>query len=270
MSQAPRAIVFTDLDGTLLDHETYSSSASLPGIRRLREHGIPLLPATSKTLAELVPIVQALDLDFPVIVENGAAVVWQRDPVRIESIQVDYKELCGALRRMAAKLDLPLVGFADVDVEEVARRTRLPRESAIRAMKRYGDEPFWSERRLDDEEMSALRAAVRDEDLRLTKGGRFFHLHGKADKGTAVRKVVEVFRKKQADLRTAAFGDSANDRPMLAVVDRPYAVRKSTGGIHPSLASVPGLTATKGTGPRGFTEGVETLLELWRDLLVHG
>ncbi len=31
-------LIFTDLDGTLLDHETYSWEAAQPAIERLRQH----------------------------------------------------------------------------------------------------------------------------------------------------------------------------------------------------------------------------------------
>ncbi|MFQ5696467.1 MAG: mannosyl-3-phosphoglycerate phosphatase, partial [Terriglobia bacterium] len=50
----PRLIVFTDLDATLLDHQTYSWAAAEPALRRLRLLGIPLVFCTSKTRAEVL------------------------------------------------------------------------------------------------------------------------------------------------------------------------------------------------------------------------
>src|SRR5262245_50293684 len=46
-------LVFTDLDGTLLDADTYSYEAASPALERLRERGTPLVMVTSKTRAEV-------------------------------------------------------------------------------------------------------------------------------------------------------------------------------------------------------------------------
>jgi hypothetical protein len=46
-------VVFSDLDGTLLDHETYSFDAARPGLDALKSRGIPLILASSKTRAEM-------------------------------------------------------------------------------------------------------------------------------------------------------------------------------------------------------------------------
>lgn len=45
-------VVFTDLDGTLLDSETYSCEKSLAMINRLKESGTPLIFCSAKTRVE--------------------------------------------------------------------------------------------------------------------------------------------------------------------------------------------------------------------------
>ena len=47
-------LVFTDLDGSLLDHHSYSYQAALPRLQQLEQLGVPVIPATSKTRAEIV------------------------------------------------------------------------------------------------------------------------------------------------------------------------------------------------------------------------
>ena len=49
----PAFVVFSDLDGTLLDHSTYSWKAAAPALAALRDRGIPLILASSKTSAEI-------------------------------------------------------------------------------------------------------------------------------------------------------------------------------------------------------------------------
>ena len=68
----PPLIVFTDLDGTLLDHETYSLEPARPALDRLASEGIPLILASSKTAAEIDRLRAEIGCaDFPAIVENG-------------------------------------------------------------------------------------------------------------------------------------------------------------------------------------------------------
>ncbi|MCK5421566.1 MAG: HAD-IIB family hydrolase, partial [Deltaproteobacteria bacterium] len=67
-------MVFTDLDGTLLEHETYSSEAAIPAINALKEKNIPLIFCTSKTRAEIEEIQFQLKNIHPFISENGGAI----------------------------------------------------------------------------------------------------------------------------------------------------------------------------------------------------
>jgi HAD superfamily hydrolase (TIGR01484 family) len=46
-------VVFTDLDGTLLDHHTYEWTAARPALQRLTQTGTPCVFVTSKTRAEV-------------------------------------------------------------------------------------------------------------------------------------------------------------------------------------------------------------------------
>ena len=67
-------LVFSDLDGSLLDHYTYSFLEALPTVNLLEQLNIPLVLASSKTRAEIIELRSALGNRHPFIVENGAAV----------------------------------------------------------------------------------------------------------------------------------------------------------------------------------------------------
>jgi mannosyl-3-phosphoglycerate phosphatase len=262
-----RAIVFSDLDGTLLDHETYSWRAAQAGIESLRRNGIPLVPSTSKTVAELVELAARIGFGPTAIVENGAAIAWRLgDPPEVEIIGAPYQELCAALAEIRRQLALPLVGFADVDAAGISEGAGLDPATAALAKQRHGDEPFWSERELTAAEVEKLAQAVAARGLRLARGGRYFHLTGEEDKGSAARKVIERMTTAGGGPRTAAFGDAANDVPLLETVDYPFAVRRPGGAVDPVLARVPGVRVTEGVGPVGFSEGIGTLLRHWSDL----
>ena len=71
MSELP--VIFTDLDGTLLDHDTYSAEAARSVLEKVTARGIPVIPATSKTYSEVVEFRDSMNLTHAFIVENGAA-----------------------------------------------------------------------------------------------------------------------------------------------------------------------------------------------------
>lgn len=75
----PRLLVFSDLDGTLLDANDYDWSPAQPALDRLANAGIPLVLSSSKTAAEMAWLQAAMGLHLPAIVENGAAVVLPKD-----------------------------------------------------------------------------------------------------------------------------------------------------------------------------------------------
>ena len=67
-------LIFTDLDGSLLDHNNYSHRPADTLLKGLNDDGIPVIIATSKTYAEVINLRKELKNQHPFIVENGAAV----------------------------------------------------------------------------------------------------------------------------------------------------------------------------------------------------
>ncbi len=69
-----KIVVFTDLDGTLLDHATYSHEPALPALQLLREQQIPLVLCSSKTRTEIEYYRRLLDNHDPFVSENGGGI----------------------------------------------------------------------------------------------------------------------------------------------------------------------------------------------------
>ena len=49
----PSILIFTDLDGSLLDHDGYSHAGAAPALGTLRAQAVPLVFVTSKTRTEI-------------------------------------------------------------------------------------------------------------------------------------------------------------------------------------------------------------------------
>ncbi|PKN35377.1 MAG: mannosyl-3-phosphoglycerate phosphatase [Deltaproteobacteria bacterium HGW-Deltaproteobacteria-19] len=261
-------LLFSDLDGTLLNHDDYSYEDARPVLERIRREGIPLVIASSKTRVEVEEIQEEIGLRMPFIVENGGGIYFprgcrgtpylpgsEREPYFAVRLGMPYEEIREFVAR--AQQRIPLRGFGDMTVEEVARLTDLPLERARLAKTREFSEPFLLE---DGEWLPELTARADEIGLSITRGGRFFHLvrHGQ-DKGRAVRFVKTVFRRQWNEpILTVGLGDSLNDIPLLMAVDYPVLI-PSPGGKELQI-EVPRLILATVPGSLGWRKSVEGIL----------
>lgn len=262
-------VVFTDLDGTLLDHRTYSFEPARPALEALLEAGVPLVFCTSKTRLETERWRRSLANVHPFIVENGGAVfvpegyfgsdaAFDRREGGFGLLEFGrpYEELRRALGAIRTATGLPLRGFGDMAVEEIAALCGFSREEAALAAMREYDEPFTG---ADGPALARVVAAAEAEGLKIVSGGRFHHLVGGSDKGRAVRALTDLYSRSRGPVRTAGLGDSPNDEPMLREVDLPVLVRKPDGG-HAGAIHLPGLSIAPYAGPEGWREAVLDIL----------
>ncbi len=279
MGDDRRWILFADLDGTLLDRETYEPGPSLTALARCREADIPVVFSSSKTGEEIRFYHEryASHPGCPFIAENGGGVFfpmahWDRPPgaERKEpfwkvTLGARHVEVLGVLERAAEKAGVNIRSFSGMAPEEIARRTGLSLEEARRAGQRDFDEPFWIEEDEDREMFAAFREAVEEGGMQLTRGGRCFHVHGASDKGKAARYVRERYEAAVGDVRAAAVGDAANDLAMFLAVDRAYLVRRGDESYDPDVPRRGNIRFVPGVGPFGFRQAVDDLLLHTRD-----
>ena len=266
-----RMVLFTDLDGALLDATTYRYDVAYSALDRLRVYAVPLIICTSKTKAEVKPLRKEIDNLDPFIVESGGALYipegYFKDPLtgstgrdgyRVIELGIAYPRVRKALRRIEKMVGVPLIGFGDMTVEDIVRVTGLARPDAERARQREYDEPFL----IDGSPLSleGVREAAQQLGLAVLSGGQFHHLVGGTDKGRACRLLIELYRKEWGDVTTAGIGDGLNDWPMLQAVDRPFLVERPEGGYAAGVV-IAGLTRLRGIGPDGWKKGVSRLFE---------
>ncbi|MGB0723214.1 MAG: HAD-IIB family hydrolase [Gammaproteobacteria bacterium] len=266
-----RWLVFTDLDGTLLDHYDYGYAAAKPVMERLEAWGIPVHLASSKTFAEGIAYYREWGVRRPMIVENGAAVAvpaeecsadWgpeAADGYRVRPMGPDYASLRAALTELRARDGLDVQGFGDWTAADVARHTGLDEDAAERARQRAGTEPvIWSD---SDAALERFGADLQARGLRIVRGGRFHHIMGQTDKASGVNAVVALYaRQWDEPIRTLCLGDSENDRAMLESANCTIVVRR-TDGVHLAVNRDGDTCFTESPSPRGWAEGVEIWLD---------
>jgi mannosyl-3-phosphoglycerate phosphatase len=266
-----RTLIFTDLDGTLLDHRTYSFEPAGALLRNLRHRGIPVVFCTSKTRAEVEAIRAAAGNTDPFIVENGGAVfipagafgpppagAARVGPYDRILLGAPYGVLVTALRRIRAELGVRLRSFADMPVWEIAEATGLSLDQAELARRREFDEPFLIDE--DDDASGRVAEAIAARGFRCTRGGRFLHITGDNDKGRAVRILTDLHRDQWGPVRTIALGDSPNDLSMLTAADEAILIARSDATHDPEvLRALPGVHEA-GPGPAGWAAAVSALL----------
>lgn len=270
-------ILFTDLDGTLLNSETYAYEAALPVLETLKQRDIPVIPVTSKTRAEVETLIQQIGLTGPFVVENGSAIYIPREtcpfalpagedegPYRVVALGVAYVMARAGLKAIAQDLGRPLKGFGDLSVEQVQQLTGLAAEDAHQAKMREFSEPFLTPKNTSSEK---LTAAVEAMGFKVVVGDRFSHLiGGGAGKGLAVHQLVELYKPTLAAgqaIVTVGLGNSPNDLDMLENVDRAI-VLPGASGPHPQLGDR-GWAIAPQPAPEGWASAVNQVLTEFND-----
>ncbi|GHE20230.1 HAD-IIB family hydrolase [Halomonas urumqiensis] len=260
-------LLFTDLDGSLLDHHSYDWSPAAPWLARLKQLGVPVIPVTSKTRSEILPLRQALGLaDTPFIAENGAVAglppAWCHarldrgpgpDGLVIRTLGVDIGFIRKRISVWRTRLDARFTTMSEMSLDELSDFTGLSEAEARLARLREGSEPLiWDD---NDERLAAFRQGLAGDGLCLVRGGRFWHVTGESHKGSAVAWLVERFQALRGQRpRTLALGDGPNDIAMLEAVDQAVVIRGCHGlDVTPHQSA---LYRSEATGPTGWAEGV--------------
>ena len=262
-----RRVVFTDLDGTLLDHDTYDWQPAASTLEELARLGIPVVLVSSKTLPELEQLRQSLGVEAPVIAENGALIDSPQgyfpQTVADELTSIDRQTLQRHFREIRDGGQYDCMSFEELGDIGIAASTGLTNAEAQLANRRQASEPIqWN----DTE--ARLQEFVREAEARglsCTRGGRFVHLMGPVDKADAVAKLCSAYREKWPGsvLESIALGDGPNDLGMLRAADVAIVIPGRHGSPMPLDGHKRVIHATD-HGPTGWAATMQDIIDGWR------
>lgn len=271
-------LIFTDLDGTLLDHHTYSFQPAVEMLTKLKQSNIHVIPNTSKTFAELIFFRQQIHLDTPFIVENGAAVfipmgfVKQQPPGTevferfwVKSFSKSRAHWLTLLKTLPSELQQCYLGFTNMNNEQLCNETGLSAPAALNANSRLYSEPLkWLGTEQQKQEIKTL---LTNAGANVLQGGRFLHVSGHSDKGKAMLWLTEYLTSIETNtsFTTVALGDSYNDNEMLEAADIAVQI-KSHKHDFPALQRKDNVIQSTLYGPSGWTECLQQLIDPSKEL----
>ena len=262
-------IVFSDLDGTLLDHNNYSYTAAKPCLDYIRENNIPLIFTSSKTSIEIENLCAETNFYHPYIAENGALLCIPKNyfllntPTRTEyekiMIGLPREEINQVLQKQHSIYEFQ--SFSTLTTSEIMNNTGLSESQAIGANQRKCTEPIlWNDSQSKLTEFSKQLELL---NLQLLRGGRFHHVMGIHDKATTMSLLLQKYKNNgNKSITSIALGDSPNDYKMLKTADYGVVIPNP----HVAMASIEEsdkIIFAPNEGPKGWND---TLLNLFRKI----
>ena len=261
-----KPVIFTDLDGTLLDPTTYGSEAAGEALRAIEARDIPLIFVSSKTRAEIEVYRNTLHNHHPFVTENGGGLFipseYFAEPAgtsigayQLITLGSPHELIREKFIELRERTGASVRGFSDMSADEIATLTGLTVEAARLAKQREFEEPFV----FDGNPDPAFLKAIEDAGLRWTQG-RIFHIMGRHHKGAAIQTLKRLYEQKFDAITTIGLGDSLNDLSMLMKVDCPVLIRHDDGSFDERI-DLPNLIRSTLPGPTGWNATILQLLE---------
>jgi mannosyl-3-phosphoglycerate phosphatase len=258
-------VIFTDLDGTLLDRNTYSFEPALPALNLIKQKGVPLILSSSKTRAEIELYQKQLENGHPFVSENGGAIFIAKDYFSfpfyynrelgehfVLELGAPYSIIIEVLDSIRKETGISIKGFSDFTEEELSSLCGLGQKEATFAKKREYDEPFMIEG--GEKEFEIVKRKIKEKGMNYAWGGRFHHIFGKNDKGKAVEILKELYENQFFSILTVGIGDSLNDLPMLSLVDCPIFLKEKGDLVPETLSPIQNVRVINGGGSEAWNE----------------
>jgi len=276
-TSAANRIIFTDLDGTLLDHYDNSFAPAESLLAELEDIGIPVIPTSSMTHAEIIELRTELANNHPFITENGAAVFipqgyFPQQPhntkIRGDFWVHEFSQPRQQWRTVLDQLGVNFPGcfrsFSDCSEQEIMAITGFgERHATLANIREYSEAIQWLGATTDKQQFITQ---LQEAGARAQQGARYLCIGGQCDKGMALLWLQDQYQRFSGDkiYHSLAVGDANNDIPMLLASDIALLIRSPAHDL-PSLHRSGFTLVSEQQGPMGWDEGVRRWLDLELD-----
>jgi mannosyl-3-phosphoglycerate phosphatase len=263
---APRHLIFTALEGALVDPRTDSFAGAEEALSELERRKIPVILLSSRTREEIEPIRKKLGHSHPFVTESGGGIFFPdgyfslRIPGSVRTARYlsialgrPYAEVCEALDEIAEQCAVGVAGFHHMSLREIVDNTGLPRRRAELARAREFDEPFYFTS-TDEKAIARFVETARLRGFDARRGAVFWHLSAGCDAPRVVRTLTQLFRDAtHIKLSLVGIGGGTEDLPWLRAVDHAVLLPSSHEAADPT--ELPGenpgraKAITKGENP---------------------
>jgi mannosyl-3-phosphoglycerate phosphatase len=276
---APRHLIFSALEGALVDPQTDSFADAEEALSELERRKIAWVLLPSRTREEIDPIRRKMGHNHPFVTENGGGIFFPdgyfslRIPGSVRTARYlsiaqgrPYAEVCEALDEVAEESAVGVAGFHHMSLREIADNTGLRPRQAELARAREFDEPFYFTS-ADEKAIARFVEAARARGFDTRRGPLFWHLSSKCDTARAVRTLAHLFREAtHIKLRLVGIGAGEVDLPWLRAVDHAILLPDSRESAKPLEHDTINPTRAKtiamgdAPGPAGWNKAVLNII----------
>ncbi len=273
---APRQVIFTAVEGALLDSGSLSWTAATDALAEIARRRVPMVLASHRTRAQVEPFRRKIEHSHPFITESGGGVFL---PDGYFSLALEgaaragryfcapfgrpYTEVTEALAEIATEARASVVGYSQMSARELSQNTGESLRDAELARQREFSERFFFAGDAD-KSSSRFAKAAQERHWEAIPGDPFWELRSGNNAGNAVRYLMRLYRTSmRSRLSSVGLGSSADDLPLLLAVDHPIILPAgSSRELNPELTSrLPNAISAEASGPCGWNEAILTLLE---------
>ena len=236
-----KTLIFSDLDGTFLNHDDYSYSNLKKFISKIKKQS-EIIFTSSKTFCEMVKLYEKLNICFPFIVENGGCIFFPQDYLNFKLVDQNFFEhenylglQIGRNNLNKSKNNIKKINFSEnfkfsffseLNDNELIELTNLEAKNVEDSKKRQFSDPiYWKDTKI---KLQIFKKKLKEKKITVSEGGRFLHFNLDCDKGKAVHKFLKIYKKhKSKNILTISLGDSENDLSMLELTNYSCIIKSS-------------------------------------------
>ena len=263
MKQKKQIIIFTDIDGSLLNRDTFRFDEIEDYFRKLVSKGIKIIPNSSKTEAELLDFNKEYNLNLSFIAENGSSIhglnlIHSKLPERVSLSRTTDQIYQIFNKNIPSHLKDNISFILKLHFKEQQEIFGLPLDKIGLALKRKYSLPIqFNGNEIRKNEFVKI---MNNAGLTVQTGGRIMNICDNVNKSKAMIKTLELIKNEVDDeIITIGVGDNQNDVDMLRQSN--YACLVKNDNFDSSLINIVNLIKSSEPSPLGWADVIKTAIQ---------